>query len=169
MHELIRENLEDYLRGSAGRVPLELQEHLASCRECAAEVERLALQARMFRSLQASEFADDLQPRAGFYARVMDRIERDRPESIWSVLLEPSFGRRLAMASAALVLAMGAYLVTTELSDPMIAQAPAAMAMNAQAQQVDTRDASTAPDSAADAAQQQRRDALLVNLASFRQ
>ena len=165
MHESIRENLEDYLRGSAGRVPQEFQAHLASCRSCADEVERLESQARMLRSLQAAE---EVEPRAGFYARVMDRIEHEQQESIWSILLQPSFGRRLAVASAALVLAMGAYLVTTELSEPMVAQAPAAITMQASAPEVAVADASS-PDAGADAAQQQRRDALLVNLASFRQ
>jgi len=164
MHESIRENLEEYLRGSAGRVPQEFQAHLASCRECAGEVELLESQVRMLRSLRASE---EVEPRAGFYARVMDRVDRERPVSIWSVLLEPSFGRRLAVASAALVVAMGAYLVTTELADPATAQAPASITMETSAPRVAALDASS--EAPADAAQQQRRDALLVNLASFRQ
>ena len=53
---------------------------------------------------------DDLDQRAGFYARVMDRVEQQGRSSIWSVLLQPNFGRRLAMASAALVMLLGGLL-----------------------------------------------------------
>lgn len=167
MHESIRESLEGYLRGSAGKVPQEFHVHLAQCAECASEVRLLESQSRMLRSLQASQ---EMEPRAGFYARVMERIEQQRPASIWSVLLEPSFGRRLAMASAAIVLTLGAYLVTVELADPEIAQAPTAIVATAPDAQVVVADrgAENAP-AAVEAQQQQRRDAVLVNLASFRQ
>ena len=53
---------------------------------------------------------EEVSPRAGFYARVMDRIETQRGKSIWSVFLEPLFGRRLALASAILMVLLGAAL-----------------------------------------------------------
>ena len=53
---------------------------------------------------------EELCPRAGFYARVMDRIETQRSKSIWSAFLEPLFGRRLAVASGILMLVFGAAL-----------------------------------------------------------
>lgn len=62
---------------------------------------------RLLAELKAPE---EVSPRAGFYARVMDRIETQRSKSIWSVFLEPLFGRRLAVASGILMLMLGAAL-----------------------------------------------------------
>src|SRR5579864_2186175 len=121
MHQTIRDNLEEYLKGSARRVPQEFQAHLQACEDCASELRLVETQAKMLRSLQAD---GDAEPRAGFYARVMDRIEQEGRSSIWSVLLRPTFGRRLAMASAVLVVLLGTYLVTTESSEPMVASSP---------------------------------------------
>ncbi len=62
---------------------------------------------RLLAELKAPE---DLCPRPGFYARVMDRIDTQRSKSIWSAFLEPLFGRRLAVASGVLMLVFGAAL-----------------------------------------------------------
>ena len=156
MHQAIRDNLEEYLKGSARRVPQEFQAHLQACEDCASELRLVETQAKMLRSLQAD---GDVEPRAGFYARVMDRIEQEGRSSIWSVLLEPNFGRRLAMASAVLVVLLGTYLVTSESSEPMVASSP----------DVVWTGAPPAPAIAdRDSLQQQRqRDAVLVNLAAY--
>ena len=53
---------------------------------------------------------DEVSPHAGFYARVMDRIESQRSKSIWSIFIEPLFGRRLVVASGLLMLILGAAL-----------------------------------------------------------
>jgi hypothetical protein len=55
---------------------------------------------------------DDVTPRAGFYGRVMNRIEAQQKSSIWSVFLEPVFSKRLAFASVAFMLLMGFALFT---------------------------------------------------------
>jgi hypothetical protein len=76
----------------------------------------------LLRELRAPEgFVAD--PRAGFYARVMERIEAEGPISIWNLFIESAFGRRIAVASMALAILLGVYLVTSERSaqDPMIA------------------------------------------------
>jgi predicted anti-sigma-YlaC factor YlaD len=157
MHQPIRDNLEEYLRGSARTIPQEFHTHLKACESCASELRLLAAQAEMLRSLQANQ---EVEPRAGFYARVMDRIEQQGRSSIWSALLDPSFGRRLAMASAALVVLLGTYLVTAERSEPEIANAPDVVMTGAPAQSA----------VAQDSLQQERdRDAVLVNLAGYRQ
>jgi hypothetical protein len=52
----------------------------------------------------------DVAPRPGFYAKVMDRIESQQKSSIWSVFLEPVFSKRLAFASAALIVLMAVAL-----------------------------------------------------------
>ena len=77
-----------------------------ACEDCAGELRLIEAQAQTLRSLRCNE---EVEPRAGFYARVMNRIEQRGPASIWSLLLQPSFGRRLALASATLVLLLGAY------------------------------------------------------------
>src|SRR5690349_12085842 len=100
MHQPIKDNLEEYLRGSAHLVPQAFHAHLEACEECASELRLLETQAMMLRSLRSSSEA---APRPGFYARVMERVEEQGRTSIWSVFLLPSFGRRLAIASAALV------------------------------------------------------------------
>jgi predicted anti-sigma-YlaC factor YlaD len=157
MHQPIRDNLEEYLRGSARTIPQEFQTHLETCEGCASELRLLAAQAEILRSLQANR---EVEPRAGFYARVMDRIEQQGRSSIWSALLDPSFGRRLAMASAALVVLLGTYLVTAERSEPEIASGPDVVMTGAPAQSA----------VAQDSLQQERdRDAVLVNLAGYRQ
>jgi hypothetical protein len=52
----------------------------------------------------------------------MERIEAEGPISIWNLFIESSFGRRIAVASMALAILLGVYLVTSERSaDPMIA------------------------------------------------
>lgn len=153
MHQPIRDNLEEYLKGSTRKVPQEFDRHLAMCEECAIELRLYQGQAEMMRLLQPD---GDLDPRAGFYARVMDKIEQEGRSSIWSALLQPNFGRRLAMASAVLVVLMGAYFVTTERSEPDVASTDVVF--------------TGAPSQVADLdslQQQQQRDAVLVNLAAY--
>jgi predicted anti-sigma-YlaC factor YlaD len=156
MHQPIRDNLEDYLKGSIQQVPQAFHAHLVACEECASELRLLETQANMLRSLRSVE---GVVPTPGFYARVMERVEDQGKASIWSIFLQPSFGRRLAIASATLVVLLGTYLVTTEPGDQSVALAPTTVATD------------TAPASDAGAIQgslqQQRRDAVLVDLASF--
>jgi len=155
MHQPIRENLEEFLAGVTRRIPQEFQAHLEACEECASELRLLQTQSKMLRSLQCDA---GVEPRAGFYARVMDRIEARGPASIWTLLLEPSFGRRLALASATLMVLLGTYLVTTEPGDNSMAANPVTV----------TYDSGTPLVAGSDTQQQQRqRDAVLVNLASY--
>ena len=114
----------------------------------------------MLRSLHCEE---EIEPRAGFYARVMDRIEQQGRASIWSILLQPSFGRRLAIASATLVVLLGTYLVTTEPGDSSVASNPAVVVIE------DTPQTQVAVGQQDTLQQQRERDAVLVNLASYRE
>jgi hypothetical protein len=155
MHQPIRDNLEEYLKGSARQVPQEFHAHLKTCGDCARELQQYEAHSAMLQSLRPEI---ELDPRAGFYARVMDRIEQEGRSSIWSVLLQPNFGRRLAMASAALVMLLGTYFVSSERSEPDIAATDV----------VFTGAPSAAGDLTQDSLQQQRqRDAVLVNLAAY--
>ena len=161
MHQPIRDNLEEYLRGSS-RIPQDFHAHLEACESCAEELQALELQAEMLRALRPNQ---ELEPSAGFYARVMDRIEAQAPASIWSILLEPRIGRRLAVACATLVVVLGTYFVATELSEPMVAVAPT-IASTSSGPSVDLP-ASQSFTSQDSVQQQRQRDAVLVNLASF--
>ena len=158
MHQPIRDNLEDYLKGSTRQVPQAFHAHLVACEECASELRLLETQANMLRSLRSVE---DVGPSPGFYARVRERIEDQGKASIWSVFLQPSFGRRLAIASATLVVLLGTYLVTTEPGE----QSPAAIPSVATDM---VSSPAPEPSTLDDSLQQQRqRNAVLVDLASF--
>lgn len=156
MHHLIRDNLEDYLTGSKRNIPQEFHAHLKACEECASELRLLEMQSARLRALQYDE---EIEPRAGFYARVMERIEAQESSSIWPAFLDPRFARRLTVAAAALIVLLATYLVTTEPGMPQVAPAAAVVMTNPSAS-----DVAAEPDSSI---QQQQRDALLVDLASY--
>jgi hypothetical protein len=72
-------------------------------------------QALLLRELRPPGGAEP-EPQPGFYARVMERIEAEGPISIWNLFVESAFGRRIAVASMALALLLGVYLVSVERS-----------------------------------------------------
>ena len=128
MHREIRDQIEDMLNGSKPA-----QEHLAQCEKCRGEVQGMQEQTALIRQLRAPEdFAADLHP--SFYARVMERIEAEGPISIWNLFIESAFGRRIAVASMALALLIGVYLVTSESSsdDAVVALQESQQAMPGQ-------------------------------------
>lgn len=153
MHRPISKNLEGYLRGSVSEIPAEFALHLEACEQCASELHQLEAHSQLLQSLRATNDVQDAEPRAGFYARVMERIEAQQPFSIWSIFLDRKFGFRLAVASGVLAVLLGGYLVTTEPSGPetgfSTASAPGVSSIE--------------PDG------QQQRDAVLADLASYRQ
>jgi predicted anti-sigma-YlaC factor YlaD len=113
MHREIRNHIEDVLRG--GETLKNAREHLAQCDECRTEMQGMQEQTELIRELRApEEFVADLRP--GFYARVLERIEAEGPISIWNLFIESAFGRRIAVASLALAMLIGVYLVTSERS-----------------------------------------------------
>jgi hypothetical protein len=127
MHRLIQDHLEEVLRETDGeRVNHPVAAHLASCEECREEVAAMRLHASMLRALRApqsnsgtnflgnSPLNDEIAPRPGFYARVMERIEAQRPIDIWQLFSESVFGRRIAVASMALAFLFSIYLVSSE-------------------------------------------------------
>ena len=127
MHRLIRDRLEEVLAQQpelTGTSPVD--QHLNECRECSEQVAAMREQATLLRDFKARA---EMEPQPGFYARVMERIEAQGVASIWSLFFESPFGRRIAVASMALALLLGVYLVTTERSaEPIgIANQPAQM------------------------------------------
>jgi len=107
MHQPIIDGLEAYLAGEPSR---EFVEHLADCPQCRETAESIADQTNLVRSLRSPE----IEPSAGFYSRVMERIEVQRPSSIWSAFLEPLFARRLVYASLALFVILSGIFLSTD-------------------------------------------------------
>ena len=113
MHPVMRDQLEKALAGTPDQAA---ERHLAECPECSAEFEFMKEHAEAVRLLRAPA---ELEPRAGFYARVMERIEAEGA-SIWDLFFESAFGRRIAIASLALALLLGVYLISAERSDASV-------------------------------------------------
>jgi hypothetical protein len=112
MHRLIQDHLEEVLAESNPQQLTPAAAHLAECGECREEISGLRAHAAMLRTLRVND--DTLAPRPGFYARVMERIEAQRPIDIWQLFFDSVFGRRIAVASVALALLFSLYLVSSE-------------------------------------------------------
>ncbi len=156
MHRVIQDHLEQVLAESHVQA---CDAHLDQCGECRGEVEAMRKQARLLRELKA-----EAEPKPGFYARLMERIEAQRPASIWSVFSDSPFGRRIAVASMALALLAGVYLVTSEqMAEQNIAVNPTVQFLSdglpGEGQPGMTTMTSGLPD----------RDAVLVNLVTYRE
>lgn len=110
MHQVILDRLEEYLSGTPS--PREFTAHLESCEECRTEVREMQELSSALATLRAPE---DLAPPPGFYARVAQRVEVQRPRSLWGLcLLDPTFGKRVAFASLLTLAIFGSYLITRE-------------------------------------------------------
>lgn len=108
MHREVRDNLENILAGAGARSG----RHLDECGECSAEVAAMREQGKLLQGWRGPDF----EPRAGFYARVMERIEAQGAASIWNLFFDSPVGRGLAMASMVVALSLGLYLVSAESS-----------------------------------------------------
>jgi len=116
MHQPVKDSLEEYLRGVGGSfkkpLPPDFEKHLEACSECTAELSEFERHTAALRALRTPENAE---PRSGFYARVMQRIDDARATStVWAAFLEPLFAKRLAFVSATVVVLLGGYLISTE-------------------------------------------------------
>lgn len=125
MHEPVRSQLEDILQGRlrAGQKET-VDAHLAKCADCLAELREMRLYSGALRALRATDVPD---PSAGFYARVMQRVEAQGIPSFWNLLLDPVFGRRLVYATGAMFLLMASFLLATTGGQPELARTPVEM------------------------------------------
>jgi predicted anti-sigma-YlaC factor YlaD len=154
MHRQMRDKIDSVL---AGAPEISLQQHLEQCAECTDEAAAMREHAAMLKSLRPPA---EVEPRPGFYARVLERIEAQRPISIWNLFFESAMGRRLAMASMAFALLMGIYLVSSERSaDPTIVISGQVAGQPDWVLSEDMANPGIAPD----------RDAVLVNLVTYRE
>jgi len=124
MHGIVRERLEDFLRGAPGGAP-EVEDHLRVCEQCREEVGWMKEQARLVHVLAPPSRAMD--PTPGFYARVLERIESERRPSFWDAFLEPAFGKRLLATSLMLVGLLGGVLAFTEATTEVATATPEAV------------------------------------------
>ena len=112
MHRLIKERLEEHLRGTGGAADMAaFRAHLASCGECSGEIEGMQSQVRL---LQLLRWSEEVDPGAGFYARVLERIDAQRSASPFYAFLDLRLAHRLMFASVTAVIVLGSYLVYTE-------------------------------------------------------
>jgi hypothetical protein len=154
MHEIIRDHLEEHLRSTAASSRLlEFHAHLAECGECRDAVVRMEETAIQLRTLR---FGADFELAPGFFARVMETIEAGKRPTVWSLLLDPIFGKRLVYASLTLVILLGTYMFSTEPLGIETASVPEVILSHQQreAQQTDNAEAD--------------RDVILVNLATYK-
>lgn len=122
MHEPVQSQLEEILQGrlQAGN-RADVEAHLAACKDCAAELREMRLYSGIMRSLKVSDVPE---PSAGFYARVMQRVEAQGRPSFWNLLLDPVFGQRLVYATGAAFLLMASFLLATSGGQSELAQTP---------------------------------------------
>jgi anti-sigma factor RsiW len=112
MHGSIRDRLEDLLSAEGSAASDQgLVKHLSSCMECSSELEAMKAQSAFLHSLRAP---DELEPQAGFYARVIQRIEERGKDSIWAVFMYSTFAKRLTYASLAATLLLSSYVISQE-------------------------------------------------------
>jgi len=78
-------------------------------------------QALLFRSLRPVR---EVEPDASFYARVLNRIERQTKPSVWSLFGDSIFARRLVYASTVFLVLLGTFLVSSTVDLQQTALAP---------------------------------------------
>ncbi len=150
MHGTIRGRLEDLLKKEPE--DRNLRDHLASCAECSSELTEMKRHSAQLASLRGPE----IDVRAGFYGRVLQRIEEQEPICFWSFFVDSAFSKRLAIVSVSVAVAMGSYVISQESREKPIV--PGIVAMNASAHY----------DAPVIGSRAEQRDAVLENFASHR-
>lgn len=153
MHKPTLEGLEEYLAGRMSELQAQsFSAHLDGCAECRGMVEGMRMQSGLVRSLKAP---GDVAPSPEFYARVMDRIEAQASNSLWSVFLEPFFLRRFMYASLTLMMLFSVAAATMNDGVDLHQAVPVEMAVEV-----------TMPDASSYIGHEDR-EVVFVNLASF--
>lgn len=163
MHDLVAKNLEALLDGSIDPITeRSVRDHLVGCDDCRNRVKLLQTQSKFLASFRQEEV---LAPGPGFYAKVRRQIEAQQKPTLWDMLLDPGFGKRLVWATASLTVLMAGFLW---FSSPVEQQGGATVAgltpMSAIAQPAPEE--KLVPASAAENPVENR-DAVFANLASY--
>lgn len=115
MHKIVQKHLEATLDGSLLPVDRrELEAHLERCLDCRQELAEMRQTREWMQALVAREM---LAPAPGFYARVRARVEAEAGQvwPFWQLL--PVFSRQLGFAVMTLLLLVGVYLVTVQVTE----------------------------------------------------
>jgi anti-sigma factor RsiW len=127
MHAVVMESLEEYLAGSLDPAALrDVEAHLSSCPVCCEELRGMQDISQMFGSLRSEE---SFEPAPGFYARVMQQVDRRQAAATLPGLfgLDLGFARRLVFASLLVLAVLGGFLVTRETIYPASGPSPEAI------------------------------------------
>lgn len=154
MHEPITGYLEEILSGA--RIP-EAEGHLRDCAECRREIALMTQHATLLRAMRAP--ADAAEPAAGFYGRVMNRVETQIRPSIWALFGESLFAKRLSYASLAAALLLSAAFLANPPGEVLAPGSSPEVIIASAAEQ------ETVEPLGAD--QQRDREAILVQLATY--
>jgi len=113
MHDVVLDQLENHLNGTASRA---FYAHLDKCAECNSMVADMESVSYLIRELRP-EPRTTPEPALGFYSRVAGTIIERRQKEAWG-LLSPgrAFFRRVAFASLLLLAGLGSFLVSRESS-----------------------------------------------------
>ena len=116
MHDIVVDELERHLSGTAPRA---FYDHLDLCEPCRAEIARMDELSALLRELRPTgdPLASPPQPSPYFYNRVTWSIVENQRREAWG-LFSPgtAFFRRVAFASLLLLAALGSFLVSREAS-----------------------------------------------------
>ena len=115
MHEPVVRRLEDYLDGKP--CP-EVDQHLSTCRRCREIVSTMRDQSMLLHALRTPAAPE---PAAGFYGRVMNRVESQARPSVWNLFGESPFAKRLAYASVTFLVLLGTFFVSLEVPQEELA------------------------------------------------
>lgn len=117
MHAVVMQSLEEYLAGALEPAAhRNIDSHLSACEACREEIRSMQEASQYLRTLRSE---DAVVPLPGFYARVMQQIDRSAAPSVASLLgLGFAFGRRLVFASLVTLAVLGSYLISRETAYP---------------------------------------------------
>jgi hypothetical protein len=122
--------------------------------------ERIRSDAFAIRFVPFPSRAEETDPAAGFYARVMDRVETQARPSAWSLFGESLFAKRLAYASAMFLVLLGTVLVSSiDSEEPLAVAAP---------ERIFAGEVDPEPVTMENPQRDRDRDVVLVNLATYR-
>lgn len=161
MDRRIEELLEEYLHGSLttereAEFKLALESADAETRQMVAAFSRHSQLIRYaFRAPEAA-------PAAGFYARVVERIDSQRlaTVSFWDAFLEPHFFKRVAFAALTLLMLLSVTMFTSPaIHEEALAEAPVVQ-MASDPEPIQVTGVSN---------QESNRDAILVQLATYQE
>ncbi|MCC6585972.1 MAG: hypothetical protein IT168_04565 [Bryobacterales bacterium] len=161
MDRRIEEMLEDYLHGSlTAERDAEFRRALESAD--AETRQMVAAFSRHSQLIRQAFGAPEVAPAAGFYARVVERIDSQRVTAVsfWDAFLEPHFFKRVAFAALTLLMLLSVTMLTTPaIHEEVLAEAPVVQ-MASDPDPIQVTGVSN---------QESNRDAILVQLATYQE